>query len=254
MKIILKYILKTAIRDRFFLGIAFAMIFAFSISSMISYSTVSEQTQMQVVVFASSVRLILTCGMVLFICFHIHKSFDNKEIQFILAKNISRYKFIFSYWISFAIISLLLIIPLNIVILYFCEVNFNGAFQWITSIILEILIINTFAIISSLIIKSSVISVFGTIGFYIVSRLMGFFLQDIVFLNNGELAENVSNFSFISMEYISSIFPRLDLFGQTKWLIYGNDLKIFKIIVIQSIIYIPIMLLTAFYDFRKKEF
>lgn len=253
MKIIFKYIFLTAIRDWLYLGLLITLLFAFSISSLVGTATLNEEIAMQLTLFGGASRLIITCGMILFICFHINKSFETKEIQFILAKNISRYKFIFSYWLSFNIISFLLLIPV-FGLLLFCDANLLGLLQWITSLFFELLIVSTFAIISSLILKSAVSSVLGTFGFYLIARLMGFFASNILFITSGKIDSFATDVSYTLLKSISMLFPRLDLFGQTKWLIYGAESNIFTTIIAQTLIYIPIMLIIAYYDFRKKEF
>ncbi len=58
-----------------------------------------------------------------------------------------------------------------------------------------------------------------------------------------------------ALKILSVIFPRLDLFGQSSWLNYGiTDYSNLKIIVFQSLIYIPLMIFMAFHDFKKKQF
>ena len=253
MKLILKYIFLTAIRDWLFLGLFICLLCSFGLSSFISNAALSEEMAMQLALFGGTSRLIIAFGMILFICFHIHRAFETKEIQYIMSKDISRYKFIFSYWLGFNCITILLLIPVYILMLI-AKANFGGLTQWIVSLWLELLTISTFAIIGSLILKSAVSSVLGTTGFYLASRLMGFFNADLSFVYQGKADKIFTNTSAFLMRCLSTLFPRLDLFAQTKWLVYGAEYDLFKVIILQAIIYIMIMLCIAFYDFRKKEF
>ena len=93
----------------------------------------------------------------------------------------------------------------------------------------------------------------ASFGFYIISRLMGVFVlainlpQDIAQAKNQALG--------VSLKFLSALFPRLDLFTQSDWLSYGiSDSSNLKIILIQSLIYIPLMIFMAFHDFKKKQF
>ena len=253
MKIILRYIFLTAVRDWLFLGLLICLFFAFGLSAFISNAALSEQLQMQLALFGGTSRLIISFGMILFICFHIHRSFETRETLYIMSKNISRYEFITAYWLGFNFITLLLLIPVFILML-FLKANTFGLIEWSISLWLELLIISTFAIISSLILKSAVSSVLGTSGFYLMSRLMGFFSANIAFSYENRFDKIFTNTSYFLMRILSILFPRLDLFAQTKLLVYGSENSIFTTIIIQSVIYILIMLCIAFYDFRKKEF
>ena len=254
MKTVLKYVILSAIRDKLFLALFMAIISLFGISNLIGFTATSEEALMQTVLFAGTSRILLIFGMIIFICFHINKSFENKEISFILSKNISREKFILSYWLGFNIISLFLIFIFSIIIFLFCNINIIGAIQWIISLIFEMAIITMFAILSSLMLQSAIFSIFISSSFYLISRLMGFFINMSIVTGHNEIYNFIIESSHFILKVISSLIPRLDLYGQTKWLIYGADFNIFKIIIIQSIIYILIMFMMAFYDFRKKQF
>ena len=83
---------------------------------------------------------------------------------------------------------------------------------------------------------------------------MGFFSTNIAFSYENGFDKIFTNTSYFLMKTLSILFPRLDLFAQTKLLVYGSENSIFTTIIIQSMIYILIMLCIAFYDFRKKEF
>lgn len=254
MKTILKYLLFSAIRDKLFITLFLSIIFSFALSNLIGFTALSEEMQMQAVVFAGTSKIILMFGIIIFICFHINKSFENKEIPFMLSKNISREMFIFSYWLGFNIISIILILLISFILFLFCSINTLGAIQWLISICFEIMIISTFAILSSLILQSAIFSIFLSSGFYIISKMMGFFLTAFLAFPSNKILNFLMSISTYLLKIISSLIPRLDLFGQTRWLIYGPDFEIFKIMILQSIIYIPIIFVMAFYDFKKKQF
>jgi hypothetical protein len=51
------------------------------------------------------------------------------------------------------------------------------------------------------------------------------------------------------------LIPRLDLFCQTRWLIYGPDVgERFSLIPIQTAIFVPFLLAMAIFDLRRKQF
>lgn len=255
MKTLFKFILLTGLRDKLYLGLLLIIFCIFGLSNLVGFSAISEQSQMQLVYFSFLSRLVIVCGLILFICFYVHRSFENKEIDFILAKSISRVKFISSYWLSFNLISIILIIPVILIQIIFNHPNLIGLMWWSISIILEIMLISTFAIVSSLILKSAVVSVLASISFYFITRMMGFFVYSISIPNKTEQLKNFDGISEGLLKVLSTIFPRLDLFAKSEWLVYGvTNYQDIYIVLIQSIIYIPLMLFLAFYDFEKKQF
>ena len=191
--------------------------------------------------------------MILFVCLNINRAFENKEVEFIISKAISRQKFILGYLFGFLITSFLIFLPLIIAILTLIKVNKFGLLIWSLSLFCELVILISFSLVASLILRNSFSAIFASFAFYIICRLMGVFVLAINLPQNINDIQN--NFFASSLKILSAIFPRLDLFSQSSWLSYGvSDFSNLKIIFIQSLIYIPLMIFMAFHDFKKKQF
>lgn len=202
---------------------------------------------------AGSSRAILVAGMILFVCLNINRSFENKEVEFMISKPISREKFVLGYLLGFFIVAILILIPLAFTMILLTNSNKFGLLIWCASLASELLIIISFALLVSLIVRSAFVAIMASFGFYFLSRLMGVFLIAINLPQS--LEEAKVNALKTLLKIFSVLFPRLDLFGQSSWLNYGiNDFSNLKIILWQSIIYIPLMIFMALHDFRKKQF
>jgi ABC-type transport system involved in multi-copper enzyme maturation permease subunit len=248
----------TALRDFLFIGLLAVILIAIFVSSFLGGTALTEQHQMTIAYVSGSTRLILAIGLIIFVCFHVKRLFDNKEVEFILAKPISRKSFVFSYWLAFAILSLVITTCVAIFVGIFTHPNFHGLVAWGASLMCEGLIIVAFALVSALILRSAVASVLSTLCFYFLSRMMGFFVVAIKVPFNTQLPDANYFMEWISqwvLELTSTLLPRLDLFAKTKWLIYGienyNELLIFSL---QSLVYIPLLLTMAIVDFNRKQF
>ncbi len=258
MLAIIRYTMITALRDKLFIGLLGVILLAIFVSTFLGGTALSEQYEMVISYACGSSRLILAVGMVIFVCFHVKRMFDNKEIEFILAKPISRNAFICSYWLAFVVLVIILSLLSMAFIAIFTKPNLLGLLYWTASVICEEILIIAFAIVSALILKSAVASVMATLCFYFLSRMMGFFVAIIKQPFNLQLPELNYVFDWISqwlLQLTSTVLPRLDLFGKTKWLIYGiateKELWIFAC---QSLVYIPLLLVMAMLDFNKKQF
>lgn len=253
MLAIIKYILKNAVRDRLYIGILLSLIIAFAISIFLGSTMLVEQKQTATVFIAGSTRLILAIGMILFVCLSINRAFENKEVEFILAKAISRQKFVLSYFIGFVLTFLLVYLPVILAVYLFCKVNLIGYLFWSLTLILEIILIIAFAVLVSLILKNPLNSIMSTFSFYMISRLMGMFVSAIVIPDNIEIAYRYWLPSALKM--LSVIFPRLDLFAQSSWLINNNSYQsMITIIILQFVIYLLLLITMSFHDFKKKQF
>jgi ABC-type transport system involved in multi-copper enzyme maturation permease subunit len=253
MRSILKYILITGIRDRLYIGLFITLAASFSLSIFLGSTAMVEQQQMTAAYVAGSSRIILAIGMILFVCLSLNRAFENKEVEFIISKAISRETFILGYLIGFFLAALLIFIPLTAAIFFITNANKVGLIIWLATLLSENLIVISFALLASLILKNSFSSIMASFGFYIISRMMGVLVFAINLPQNFSQAS--SHFSETSLKILSALFPRLDLFGQSEWLNYGvSDFSNLKVILWQSLIYIPLMIFMAFHDFKKKQF
>jgi len=253
MKPIIKYIILTGLRDKLFLGIFIALIATFSLAIFLGSTVLVEAQQTTAAYIAGSSRAVIILGMILFTCLNINRAFSNKEVEFILAKSISREQFILAYLTGFLLTTAMILLPLTLAILAIVKVNKIGILCWTFSLFIELWIVISFAILTSLILRSSFSSILATLAFYLISRLMGVFVlavnlpQDFIEVKNHLLPS--------ILKIISLAFPRLDLFTQSEWLAYGVvDFSRLQLVALQAAIYIALMLFMAFFDFRRKQF
>lgn len=253
MKSILKYILKNGLRDRLYLGLLITLVVSFSISIFLGSTMIVEQQESTAAYIAGSSRAILAIGMILFVCLSISRAFENKEVEFILSKSISREQFILGYLAGFFISAFAIFIPLIIAIIFVTKANWLGLAIWSSSLLAELLIVICFSLLASMILKNSFSAIMASFAFYIISRLMGMFVMAIKLPEDFITAKN--HILAASLKILSAVFPRLDLFSQSSWLIYDiKDFTSLKIIALQSVIYIPLMIFMAFHDFKRKQF
>lgn len=250
MNTIIRSNILTAVRDWLFIGLIITCILDIMVSMFMGNTALTEQHQMSLTYMSGSIRVTIVLGMILFVCFHVRKSFETKEIDLILSRPISRINFIIAYWLSFVIISVLVILPILIIMAtltnaFTTETTIGGFLYWSASLIMETSLLIAYALVSSLILRSAVSAVLSCFAFYAISRLIGFFVAVIP-----EYKQGIPN---QVLEIISAVLPRLDLFSKSEWLLYDVS-GANNIWIIQGLIYIPIMLLMAITDFTRKEF
>jgi ABC-type transport system involved in multi-copper enzyme maturation permease subunit len=250
----IRYILLTALRDWLFAGLVLGVIAAVTISSLLGSTALIEPEAMTISFSAASARLILMTGLIVFVCFHIRHAFDSREIDVILSRPISRSNLVFSYWLGFATVSLLLVVPTVAIVGLLGVLDGKGFAVWAASLLLETWFVVALALFASLTLRSAVSAVLACFGFYVLSRMMGFF---ILTSQSGLLFQSsiVNTMLRGAVDLVSVFLPRLDFYGKTEWLIYGlqnsNDLMMF---LKQSAIFIPLLVLAAVLDFRRKQF
>ena len=188
-------------------------------------------------------------GTAVFVAFHIERLYETREIETILARSVSRETFVLSYWLGIVCVVSIIVIP----VLAGANILSNqavGTIWWSASLALELLIVVAFVLFAGLTMERALPTIFSTVGFYALARLMSFFTA---IASGGPQTETMQAVGPIA-KGLSYVVPRLDLFAQTRWLIYGSDGASFWPVAVQALIFAPLLICAAMFDLRKKQF
>lgn len=250
----IRYILLTARRDRLFLGILVAIFIAAYLCSVLGSTAMLEPTQMTLALTAAVTRVMIMVGIIVFIGFHVQSAFENKEIDLLLSRPLSRTALVLAYWLGFALVALMLCLPAMAVLYYLGPLNLTGFFVWSLSLALEAWMVVAISLFAVLTLRSGVAAVLASLGIYALARLMGFFL-----LLLSSHIQSQEAWLRITAEWtvnaISTLTPRLDFFAKSSWLIYGpKSYEDALLGVYQAAIFIPLLLVASVIDFKRKQF
>ena len=248
------YVLTAAIRDKLFLSFFLLLAVGVSLSVFLGSSAVIEQDQFTLVFSASGLRIASVFGIILFVIFFVRRSFESRDVEYLLTRPISRFDYLISHVLAFMVIAFCFTVLTGLCIFVLAS---KGAEQsayllWIFSFFAELVIIVNVAFFFSMVLSSAVASVLITGAFYLLSRLIGQILGIIESYNYGNafaLMEKV-------MIAISAIIPRLDLMGQSSWLLYGtsDDTVSYLFIALQMLVFSFLVLSAAMIDLKRKQF
>lgn len=250
----IRYVLITAIRDRLFVGLFLGVIGAALVSSFMGGTAMIEPEQMTLAFSAAAARFILVIGLIVFTCFHLRSAFDTKEVDVLLSRPISRVNLVISYWLGFAVVATVLVMATLAVILVVGILDVNGFIIWSLSLLAEAWLVVAMSLFAAFTLRSAVGSVLATLGFYVLSRMMGFFIatsHSSLLFSDKTLDEGLR----MAIELLAIVVPRMDLFTESNWLLYGikqsHDAYLFAV---QAGIFIPLLLTAAIIDFKRKQF
>lgn len=248
----IRYILITALRDWLFTGLLIGILVATAISATLGSTAFLEEKEMTLTFASGSARLILMVGLIVFVCFHIRNAFDTKEIDVILSRPISRANLVVAYWLGFSLVGLLLIVPVVAILAVIGVPNLAGFFGWSVSLLLESFLVVALALFSAFTLRSAVSAVIACMGFYVLSRMMAFFVFT---AQSGMVTEK----KFVLLKYalwlISTLVPRLDFFAKSDWLVYGFDTsQDWMVFAFQALVFVPLLVFASIVDFRRKQF
>ena len=250
----IRYVLLTATRDRLFIALLIGIAAAAYISSVLGSTAMLETEQMTLSFTAAAARVIIMVGVIVFIGFHMRNAFDAREIDVLLSRPISRTTLVLSYWVGFAAVATCLVLPTVILIAVMGTLNQTGFWVWSVSLLLESWLVVSVALFASLTIRSGVGTVLASLAIYVLSRMMGFFLMTTT--TTSIFKDHTINLGTQRlMKGIALVVPRLDFYAKSNWLIYGaKSYEEVSLFLMQSAIFIPLLVIAAVIDFKRKQF
>lgn len=249
---LVQYVLTGAYRDKLVLSMLAVLIACMSLSIFFGSSSLIEKQQFTLVYTSGALRVSLMLGLILFIVFFIRRSFESKDVEFLLSRPLNRFQLIAAYSSAFSLIALCCALLCGaIVIAVAPNLAGQGHSLWILSLCAEAVIVANAALFFAMVLTSSAAGAMAAIGFYVLSRMMGEIL--------GIMDANLSDKNIVALEWvmqiISVVMPRLDLMGQTSWLIYGADGSMSAVtILLQGGVFTVLLLAACMVDLSRRQF
>lgn len=247
-----RYIMMAALRDRLILSIVGLMLVVVSLSIFFGATVITEQDQFVRTFAAFGVRLFGVVALVLFVVTYVRRSFEGRDVDYLLSRPIGRIRFILTHAAGFSFLAVLAAVFLGGVVAFLQMHNINaGLLSWWLSIGLEFVIMANVAMFFAFVMTSQTVCLIMIFAFYLLSRLIGEILG---ILQKGGQTGVMGLLSKI-MEMISIFVPRLDLMGQTKWLLYGvPETLSLPFIMGQGIVFLLVIIGATVLDMHRRQF
>jgi hypothetical protein len=249
---LVRYVLTAAIRDRLVVTLIAAMVVSVSLAIFMGSAAISEKGNFAIVFAGAGLRLTGVLALVLFVVFFIRRSFEARDVEFILSRPVTRVEFILSYSAGFSILALLLALVEGLCIYAPSPQSFDyGHLMWTLTIMMENIIMVNVALFFAMILSSAATAAMAAAGFYVLTRMMGQILGIIDgHVAGGSVIHGLENM----MQGISMFLPRLDLMGQTSWLIYDPGTANIGFILFQGAAFLFLIVLGALLDLARRQF
>jgi hypothetical protein len=270
-KSLVKYVLTAAVRDKLMITLILMILMGTAVAVFMGSAAVTEGDSFALVFGAGGLRFLGVTGVVLFCCFYIRRSFETKEVEFLLSRPISRLSFLLSHATAFAALAFCVALAITIAVSLLGRPDLTGLIVWGISLAAEFSIMAVASLFFSMVLSSAAGSALATLGLYALGRMVGTLL--------GILDFPPINWFFAVlgsvMKLISIGIPRLDMMGQTTWLVYGVEgagsmkflpdasayahwmvehLGLAGFIGVQGVIFTALLLAAAAYDFMRRQF
>ncbi len=247
-----RYILMAARRDRFFLSVFFLLIITVCLAVFFGSSVVTEQGSFARTFAAFGFRLFGVVALILFIVSYVRRSFESRDIDYLLSRPIGRIRFVLTHSAGFSCLAIIAAVLLGGTTVAFEAGNIHhGVILWWVSIAAEFIIMANVAMFFSFVIGSTTACMAATFSFYLLARLMGEILGILQKGADGKIMVFLSKI----MEVISIFIPRFDLLGQTKWVLYDTSPEVsVGFVIAHAGIFLSLIIGATILDLHRRQF
>ncbi len=225
---------------------------AMALSVFVGEITITETQQTQAAITAAFLRIAIIFFLSLFTINSILRDINDRMLLLYFSLPISRPVFVLGKFMGFACLATLFCLIASALLSLYS--NFEVAFLWGFSLLMESWLIIAFSLLCSFSLGQVTIAFAAVTGIYLLSRS----LTAIILMAHNPLkvySDSVSQ-QFIQgfISVLDYLLPRLDKFTRTDWLMYGTvSTEEINFILQQTIIYLCLLLAAAFLDFYRKN-
>ena len=153
---LVRYVLTAALRDKLILTMALLIALGAALAVFLGSSAITEKESFSTVFGASGLRFLGVFGIVLFVSFYMRRSFETKEVEFLLSRPLSRMTFLFSHAAAFMILSVTLAGVVTAAGFFLGKPNLPGLIMWGMSVAIETMIMSSVALFFSMVLSSAI--------------------------------------------------------------------------------------------------
>lgn len=211
------YVLTAAARDRVVWAFLLIAAAGAAVAIFLGSATVVERREFALVFASGGFRFLGVLTAILFPAFYIRRAFENREVEFLLSRPVTRSTFVVSHLAAFIILAAGIASLCAAAVFVLGRPDGGGFWLWSFTFFIELSVMSATALAFAMVLPSAAASALCTLGFYALARASGILLGIASLPPTGWVTAILNN----TMQLISIIIPRLDMMGQTGWLVYG---------------------------------
>lgn len=256
MSAVLRLILLTNGRDRMLPALWALGLLLLLVCRALGGAMLVEGREASLAFASTTLRLLVVGGMVMTVCFQMRKWVENREIEAWLTRPLSRASLVLGLAGGYGLLALALVLPLVPLLWLLLQPQGQGLLLWSVSLLLEAWVATGFALFLACSLSNATVAALAALALYALARLAHGF-KDIAQAGIGDaLASPVTGLPLRWLaEALAAVMPRLDLFGQSSWLIYGPDTDWgLGLLLLQAAVTLPLLLAATVFDLKGRRF
>ena len=250
MLTIARFTLLEALRHHLLIMMIAVVAGLFGLAEFLGELSITETRQVQASVTASLLRVLCISVTCLFVISSVLKELNDKGLEMILSLPLSRGAYLFGKIAGFAGLSLCVSILAGLPLFLYAPAV--AVCCWMLSLFCEQLLMVCFSLLCLLTFANITLAFAPVMAFYLLSRSM----EALRLISAGPVLapDTVSqDFMYVVVNVLALLLPDLHAFTRSEWLVYGIDFTAMRAVLIQTLIYLPVLLSAGLFDLYRKN-
>ncbi len=248
---IARFALVEALRGKLALAVVAVAVLGLGVALFLGEMAITEAARIQGTALAAFNRMAAALLVVSFVISGISREQADKGLEMLLAQAIPRASYVIGKLIGYTLLAWLAALVFCAPLLIFAPALNVAA--WGISLALELTLVAAAALACSLVIGQSALSMLMVAAFYTLSRVMA----SILAITSSPVG-SIGSPSFKTMGWfmggLAALLPGFDRFASAAWLWEGSAVwSHLPALLIQFVIYLPLLAGVALFDFYRKD-
>ena len=244
------FTLLEALRCRLLLLMLTVVVGLFGLAQFLGELSITETRQAQASVTASLLRVFSICATCLFVISSVLRELEDKGLELILSLPLPRHAYLFGKLTGFAGFSLCVAVLAALPLFLYAPAAAVGC--WMLSLFCEQLLLAAFSLLCLLAFANISLAFTSAMAFYLLSRSM----EALRLLSTAPVLVSDAN-SQVLMNFLVNalalLLPDLHAFTRSEWLVYGVNADAVGTVLIQTLVYLPVLLSAGLFDLYRKN-
>ncbi|HWA14330.1 MAG TPA: ABC transporter permease [Burkholderiales bacterium] len=247
---IARYTVLEAWRNRLGIIVAVAVALLFLLSVFVRELAVTESGRLQTALLAAALRLASVFLVGLYVLNGLTREFNDKVVELVLSLDLPRPAYVLGKFLGYAVVAAVVALIATIPVAFLAPA---GAAAWGFSLALELLLVAAIAVFCVTTFTQLLSAAAFVAAFYLLARS----ITAIQLMSTAGLVADAGPAQKLG-EWLANamafVLPRLDTFTQTAWLMPEGSPGGLGAIVLQSAIYVALLLGAAMFDLYRRNF
>lgn len=248
---IARYTVLEAWRNRLAITVAVAVALLFLLSVFVRELAVTESARLQTALLASALRLASVFLIGLYILNGLTREFNDKVVELVLSLDLPRPAYLLGKFLGYAVVAAGVALIATLPLAFLAPAG--AAAAWGFSLALELLLVAAVALFCITTFTQLLSAAAFVAAFYLLARSITAIqlMSTAGLVADGGTGQKIGEWLANAMAFV---LPRLDTFTQTAWLMPEGLPGGLGPIVLQSAVYVVLLLAAAMFDLYRKNF